>query len=466
MENKLEKRYGLFMAVCMVIGIVIGSGVFFKAQDILNYTEGNMPMGIIAWLIGGAIMVICALTFSNLASQYEKVNGIVDYAEVAVGEKYAYYVGWFMTTLYYPGMTSVLAWVSARYTLTLFGSSDSSGGLCMTLAGFYLCMAYAVNSVSPKMAGHLQVSTTVIKLVPIAVMALVGTVAGIINGNMADAFGTWESAGSGSGPSGIFAAVVASAFAYEGWIIATSINAELKNAKRNLPIALTGGALIIILAYILYYIGLAGAASVVVLRHDGSTAAFTGIFGPVAGTVFNLFIVISCLGTLNGLMLASTRGMYSIAVRGHGPAPKKLSQVDAQTNMPMSSAVCALILCSGWLLYYYGANLTGPIFGFFSFDSSELPIITIYAFYIPILIMYMVKKGKQSIFKNTVMPLLSVIACLFMVFAAVYAHGIYPYIVAAENGKFSFPVAAYLIFFAVIMFIGAAFYRKNREHER
>ena len=255
MENKLEKRYGLFMAVCMVIGIVIGSGVFFKAQDILNYTEGNMPMGIIAWLIGGAIMVICALTFSNLASQYEKVNGIVDYAEVSVGEKYAYYVGWFMTTLYYPGMTSVLAWVSARYTLTLFGSSDSSGGLCMTLSGFYLCMAYAVNSVSPKIAGHLQVSTTVIKLVPIAVMALVGTVAGIINGNMADAFGTWESAGSGSGTSGIFAAVVASAFAYEGWIIATSINAELKNAKRNLPLALTGGALIIILAYILYYIG-------------------------------------------------------------------------------------------------------------------------------------------------------------------------------------------------------------------
>ena len=77
MENKLEKRYGLFTAVCMVIGIVIGSGVFFKAQDILNYTDGNMPMGIIAWLIGGAIMVICALTFSNLASQYEKVNCIV-----------------------------------------------------------------------------------------------------------------------------------------------------------------------------------------------------------------------------------------------------------------------------------------------------------------------------------------------------------------------------------------------------
>ena len=99
MENNLEKRYGFFTAVCMVVGIVIGSGVFFKAQDILNYTDGNMPLGIIAWLIGGAVMLICALAFSTLASQYGRVNGIVDYAEAAVGEKYAFFVGWFMTTV-------------------------------------------------------------------------------------------------------------------------------------------------------------------------------------------------------------------------------------------------------------------------------------------------------------------------------------------------------------------------------
>ena len=56
MENKLEKKYGLITAICMVVGIVIGSGIFFKAQDILNITQGNMPLGIIAWLIGGVIL--------------------------------------------------------------------------------------------------------------------------------------------------------------------------------------------------------------------------------------------------------------------------------------------------------------------------------------------------------------------------------------------------------------------------
>ena len=78
MENKLEKKFGLITAICMVVGIVVGSGVFFKAQNVLSITEGNMPLGILAWVIGGAVMLICALNFSTLATHFEKVNGIVD----------------------------------------------------------------------------------------------------------------------------------------------------------------------------------------------------------------------------------------------------------------------------------------------------------------------------------------------------------------------------------------------------
>ena len=122
MENKMEKRYGLFTAICLVVGTVIGSGVFCKAQAILQKTEGNVPLGILAWLIGGAIMICCVLAFSAMAQKYEKVNGIVDYAEALVGERYGYYIGWFLTTTYYPTMTCVLAWVSARYTMVFLTS--------------------------------------------------------------------------------------------------------------------------------------------------------------------------------------------------------------------------------------------------------------------------------------------------------------------------------------------------------
>ena len=89
-NNQLEKRYGLFTAICMVVGIVIGSGVFFKAQDILNYTGGNMLLGILAWVIGGIVMIVSAANFANFATKYVKVNGIVDYAEAAVGHDSSY----------------------------------------------------------------------------------------------------------------------------------------------------------------------------------------------------------------------------------------------------------------------------------------------------------------------------------------------------------------------------------------
>lgn len=72
MENKLEKKYGLFTAICMVVGIVVGSGVFFKAQVILQKTGGDMPLGVLAWLIGGAIMIVCILAFSAMAQKYER----------------------------------------------------------------------------------------------------------------------------------------------------------------------------------------------------------------------------------------------------------------------------------------------------------------------------------------------------------------------------------------------------------
>ena len=461
MNNQMEKKFGLFTAIAMVVGIVIGSGVFFKAQDILNHTNGNMILGILAWLIGGLVMIICAFNFANFATKYSKVNGVVDYAEAAVGEKYAYMMGWFVSTTYYPAMTSVLAWVSARYTLVLFdANADITSGLCIALGAFYLVAIYALNALSPKLAGKFQVSATVIKLVPLAIMIVVGTIVGLVKGSTTEAFA--QAMQSGGDFMSVFAGIAAAAFAYEGWIIATSVNAELKDEKKNLPIALVAGTILIVIIYILYFVGLTGGASVEVLMNQGATTAFKNIFGTVGGTLLNVFIVVSCLGTLNGLMLASTRAPYSIAVRDHGPKPETFAQVDAKTNMPANSSVLGLLFCAFWFFYFYAANLTAPVFGVFSFDSSELPIITIYGMYIPIFVMFIVKEGKKSVFKNIVMPAIGVIACAFMMFVAVYAHGIRPYQIAAANGEFSFPVLFYLIVYAVIMGIGAILYKKKK----
>lgn len=461
--GKLEKKYGLPTAICMVVGTVIGSGVFFKAQNVLVATGGNMPLGIIAWVITGVLMIFCAAQFAVMATKYQRVSGVVDYAEATCGKNYAYYLAWFMANIYYPGMTSVLAWVSARYFGVLFGWSIV-GPEVLALAGFFMIASYTINAFSPKLAGKFQISATVIKLVPIFLMAIVGTLVGFLNGTLSTNFTTVVSEAVGGTSGGLFAAIVATVFAYEGWIVATSINAELKNPKKNLPLALIFGSLIVVVAYVLYYVGVAGGATNAVLMEEGATTAFTNIFGEVGGTFLNICIVISCLGTLNGLMVGATRGMYAIACRNQGPKQKMFSQVDESTNMVTNSSIWGLFVCSAWLVYFYGANLTdGGWFGYFNFDSSELPIITVYALYIPIFIAWMKKEKDVGLFKRFILPGFALLSCVFMIFAAIYAHGITPYLQAKEAGGFSFPVLFYFIVFAVIMLLGAAFKNPKKK---
>lgn len=459
MGEKLEKRYGLFTAICLVAGIVIGSGVFFKAEKVLTATGGSLPMGILAWVIGGLIMITCAYTFSILATKYEKVNGLVDYSEAVVGEGFGYAVGWFMTIIYYPAITAVISWVSARYIFVLFGSDDITGGGCLALAGFLIVASYAMNALSPVLAGRFNVTTTVIKLIPLFLMAIVGTVVGLSNGLLVENFTqiptTAEILGVKEGyvpsESPLLTAVVATAFAYEGWIVATSINSELKDAKKTLPKALTIGTAIVMLTYILYYVGLAGATENMVMiagGEAGAKIAFSSVFSNIGGTLMFVFVAISCLGTLGGINMGCSRGLYALAIRNRGLKPEMFKVVDSQTGMATNSAVFGVLLTGFWLVYFYGANLTAPWFGNFSFDSSELPIVTAYALYIVLFASMMIKEKELNPLKRFVAPTLAILSSAFMVYASFYAHGWKT-------------VLFYVIVFAVVETVGMFYFREK-----
>ena len=185
--DKLTKKFGLLTAICMVAGIVIGSGVFFKATPVFKNNGGNMLYSLLTVLLVGALMTVCAYTFSILAGRHSKVNGLVDYAEATVGGFHAYLVGWFMSAIYYPVIASTLSWVSASYTCSLFNIQSANARLLIT--AFYLTFFFLLNVLSPKISGKFQVSTTVIKLVPLIIMAVVGTVVGLIAGVAYDIWG-------------------------------------------------------------------------------------------------------------------------------------------------------------------------------------------------------------------------------------------------------------------------------------
>ena len=120
--------------------------------------------------------------------------------------------------------------------------------------------------------------------------------------------------------------------------------------------------------------------------------------------------------------------------------------VDEHTSMPMNSVVIGVVLIGVWYVFFYGANLTQSWFGKFTFDSSELPIITMYGMYFPIFINMIRKERKDlGIFKGIILPILALICSGFMVFAAVYSHGM--------------SVVYYLIVYIIIMAIGILLFK-------
>lgn len=407
----------------MVVGIVIGSGVFFKADDVLKASGGSLPTALLAWLIGGSIMVVTAYVFSKIATRIKRVNGLVDYFEAAYGQRAGYLVAWFMTFVYYPTLVAVLAWVSANYTGGLVGLPGS----VWPLSTFYLTVFFLLNLYSPILAGRWQVSTTLIKMIPLLLVGVVGGILGLVNGQTVQSFTHAAQAVSGEG--GLAVATLATAFAYEGWIIATVINAELKDAKKTLPRALILGTIAIVVIYMLYYLGISGVLSndeILAAGDDAPVRVLTIVFGNLGGTVLTLFVVISCLGTLNGLIMGSTRGMYAMASRNLGPRPDLFKRINHSTNSTIYSGIAGYLLSAFWLFVWYG-NFAGWWGGFM--DISELPIAFLYLAYISIYIWVMRTFDDLGIMARIVAPVLAAAGSLYIIWGAVQKDMFIPFLI-------------------------------------
>ena len=460
----MEKRYGLPTAISMVIGIVIGSGVFIKGGKVLNLTGGNLWQGIAVVGIVGLICIICSLVFAELGSRYEKVNGLVDYAEVALGPKYAYYVGWFMNFIYIPTLVAMLAFFSSMMFLQLFGIKAVdfvNGQINPTAIGVgagFMMIGYGINALSPKLAGKLQVGMTVIKLIPLILMGVVGTIAGLVNGATLEVLNFVNTpAYTPVDGAGFFKAIVGFAFAYEGWILATTINAELKDAKKNLPRALIIGSGVTIVIYALYIFAMSSVGDVATITSTwpfGETLpriAFSNLFGNVIGTVVYVFITISCLGTMNGLIMSSCRGLYAVSVRGMGPAPEFFGNIDPQNNYSVKSAIMGMMTGGFWyawtvMIWMGGPEMFGAVHNFewIAWEPDEIGIICLYVMNIPMMIGLMVKAKDAGFVRRFLLPTLGVCCCLFFAYAIWTGYGWKKCI-------------GFLVFFLIVEFIGYLF---------
>ncbi len=409
------KKFGLFTAIAMVVGIVIGSGVFKSAGDVLARAGGKLSTAVLAWVIGGAIIIFSTLAFSIVALKSAKKSGIIDFVEGVVGERAAYLVGWFINFVYYPILVGVLAWLAGSITNTLLGFEQD---FTWILALVYFIGSYGLNIFGPVLAGRWQVSATGIKLIPLVLIAIVGLVVGIINGTTVDAFRIPAQIISSSG-TGLAAAVAVTAFAYDGWITALAITQELKDPKRNLAKALLGGAILIVVCYIVFFIGLSGVitndeAVAIAGSLDTSVLAASRLFGAFFGPVVSVLILISVLGTLNGLTLGAVRGMYQISVKGVGPTPDVFTKL-GKKDEPYASGLLSFVFAIFWGIIWYG-NFQGFFGGFM--DTSILPIVFLYASFILVYFNIFKNYTELNAFKRYVVPLLATVGALYLIYGA------------------------------------------------
>ena len=480
--EKLQKKYGLFTGIAMVVGIVIGSGVFLKAGKVLNLSGGNLLVSLSAWLIGGLIMITSGFCFAVFANRVKKYNGVVDYVELSSNKKVGYGLAWLITTLYYPTIASIVSVFASAYFVDLIGLSDvilgdSIGSIYQLLGswqvyliGFgFVTLFSALNYFAPKIAGKFQVSATVIKLIPIFVIAIVGLFASLFveGGGVANAFS--QNANVEGVVMNFGEAVKTTAFAYEGWVCATIINAELKDSKKNLPRALVGGTIVIVLFYILYYIGVSASVSFTSngTYYVGNNAAilsdanaplfiFDNILGIVGKKIFTIFILVSCLGTVNGVTMACGRGMYTMACRGLGPVPEKMSVLNEKTNMPFLSCLIGYLCSVLLLVLWYLANTGVGVFKYLgNMDTTVCALI--YGTYI-IMFVYMIRNFKElNVFQRFVMPIVAIIGCTFFILVGT---GLFQLIVNKTTDSL-IEFGVWMVLFVIMMAPCLFFYRKD-----
>ena len=419
MTNK-NNQYGIVSAVCMVVGSVIGSGIFFKAEQIDCSLGGNTVTGAMAWGLGGIVMLVCLSVFACFFRDFSGESTLIGCAVALVGKTYAYYIGVFMATLYYPAMCSVLSYLCSRYTLIFLGAYGSTSIKCLFLSILFLFISFVISCCSASVSGKVQVLTTLIKLIPLFIMIFFGI---FHSGGCVLPFNE-NSIGKPS-TSSLYGAVAASAFAYDGWISVVSIGEKIKNRRKNLPLSLILGGAIVATVYILYHIGLS--YTLKNIPADGNSKESVRLAFDKAinggGGILTGFVAISCFGALNALMLGCTGAMHCLARNGRCPFKALFLKTNKKQTIPIISCVTGLLLSILWLIIYFRTQISDRAFySLLAFDSSELPVVTAYVIYIPIFFMYMKKCRKKNRYGKCVLCCAGICACMFMAYSAIIAH--------------------------------------------
>ncbi len=363
-QISLNRSLGLISSLSLVIGTVIGSGIFFKQAAVLDYAHST-NLALIAWLVGGLITMASGLTIAEIGSQMPHTGGLYVYLEKIYGKFWGFLAGWMQIIVYGPTLIAALGSYLATLLVAFFGLPKTSTPL---LAVIVIALIAAFNLLSNRYGAAFQVITTVGKLLPIAAIIIFGLLFG-----KANAFNQVATTSGSVSFNGFGMAILATLFAYDGWVLIANMGGEIKNPQKLLPKAIVFGIGLVLVIYMLVTAGIFRVvpASLIHRLGDQAAAHFATIaFGQVGGKLLNIGIIISIAGCINGKVMTFPRIMYAMAKNDELPFSKQLAYLNKRMRTPM---VATLTVCSIAALMAVTVDAD---------RLSELCIFTIYLFYV------------------------------------------------------------------------------------
>jgi len=356
-SGTLVRELGLGDSISIIMGIMIGSGIFLMAGSIAR--ELNSLAAVLAvWMLGGLMSLAGALSLGELGAAFPAAGGLYVYLAEAYGPAVGFIYGWSSISLIYAGSIATMAAAIGFYTAPLLGLNHWEQKLLQALSIAFFAL---VNSLGVSAGKHIQNALTALKVVGLASMVAVlywrGS-ARLLRTDLLPSGHALEITSFG-------AALVAVLWAYDGWHVVSFAAGEIRNPGRTLPRALLIGTLVTTAIYLL-----ANAAYYAVLSPDAiratdrvAAAAVQSALGPRAELLISILIIVSIAGALNGVVLGAPR--INLAMARDGLFFRQFAHISRRGHAP----VVATLALGAWAILFTLVGSFRELFTSYVFTS-------------------------------------------------------------------------------------------------
>ncbi|XP_047367016.1 Y+L amino acid transporter 2 [Vespa velutina] len=339
---KLKKELGLLDGVAIIVGIIVGAGIFVSPKGVLT-NSGSVGQALIVWIFSGLLSLVGALCYAELGTMIPKSGGDYAYISDAFGSLPAFLYLWVALFILVPTGNAITALTFAQYILQpAWPGCKPPYAAVRLLAAVVTCLLTAINCYNVKWATRVQDIFTGTKIFALIIIMVAGFW-WLCTGHT-DNFHQ-PMAGTNTQPGYIALAIYSGLFSYSGWNYLNFVTEELKDPYKNLPKAICISLPLVTVIYVL-----ANVAYFVVLTQDEILAsnAVAVTFGDkllgVMSWIMPFFVACSTFGALNGAIFASSRLFFVGARNGHLPTAIALINVQNLTPMPSLIFLCIITL--------------------------------------------------------------------------------------------------------------------------